>query len=142
MPDGMAVVGIEERPDPTTAAVEAALLRVDPNLARDRRRFECEVVWQAATQRRDSAGRIYWPASPLGKLLRERLSEAQNHRCCWCGDRMTDPGTPGPLMATFEHIIPRVLGGSDHPDNLAVACYGCNWSRGRRFDTCLEKRHA
>jgi HNH endonuclease len=26
----------------------------------------------------------------------------------------------------MEHIVPKVVGGSDEPDNLALACQGCN----------------
>lgn len=26
----------------------------------------------------------------------------------------------------IDHIIPRVFGGSDEPDNLALACHACN----------------
>ena len=64
---------------------------------------------------------IHW-----GKLvpgLRERMSEAQNHRCCYCGGRMHGSGDD---MATFEHIIALSAGGEDHPDNMAIARQKCN----------------
>lgn len=34
-----------------------------------------------------------------------------------------------PLRPTLEHIIPLSEGGADEPDNLSVACFGCNSSR-------------
>jgi 5-methylcytosine-specific restriction endonuclease McrA len=61
--------------------------------------------------------------------LRQRLGNLQNHRCCWCGKRMTDDG-PRDHRPTFEHIVPLSKGGADSPTNLAIACYGCNWRRG------------
>ncbi len=63
--------------------------------------------------------------------LRERLSEAQNHRCCWNGCRMSEDG-PIDSRPTFEHVIPLFHGGADSPENLAIACSGCNNRRGHR----------
>lgn len=57
------------------------------------------------------------------------LSEAQNHRCCWCGVRMTVKRNKS-NSATIEHIIPKCEGGEDHPDNYAVACNKDNNKRG------------
>lgn len=60
---------------------------------------------------------------------RTRLAEAQNWRCCWCGCKMTEyQGRKH--SATVEHVTPRSQGGSDHPDNYAVACSKCNNTRG------------
>ena len=62
-------------------------------------------------------------------VLRTRLSEAQNHRCCWCGCRFSD--VPHHKRApSLEHIRPTSLHGTDDPDNLAVACRRCNTKRG------------
>ena len=58
---------------------------------------------------------------------RDRLAEAQNWRCCYCGVRMAASGN---RRATFEHILPRALGGSDLIGNLAISCYSCNNKRG------------
>jgi HNH endonuclease len=62
-------------------------------------------------------------------VLRTRLSEAQNHRCCWCGERFCDAPNR-PQSPTLEHVQPLSLQGSDTPDNLAVACARCNRKRG------------
>jgi 5-methylcytosine-specific restriction endonuclease McrA len=34
---------------------------------------------------------------------------------------------------SVDHIVPRVLGGTDSPDNLQVLCSSCNSSKGGRF---------
>jgi hypothetical protein len=31
-----------------------------------------------------------------------------------------------------DHIVPKALGGTDHPDNLQILCRGCNCSKGGR----------
>lgn len=63
-------------------------------------------------------------------LLRSRLSEAQNHRCCWCARRFSDEAGRRD-SPTLEHVIPRSLGGSKlDPDNCVVACERCNRKRG------------
>ncbi len=61
--------------------------------------------------------------------LKDRLSEAQNHRCCWCGKRMDGAG-PRDEQPTFEHVVPLSRGGEDSPVNLVIACYKCNQRRG------------
>ncbi len=65
------------------------------------------------------------------KYTRCRLSEAQNHRCCWCGRHTTDERGRG-HSATVEHVVPKAEGGSDDMDNLVMACMRCNNERGRR----------
>lgn len=57
---------------------------------------------------------------------RDRLSEAQNHRCCYCGERFAD----GSKAATLEHVRARANGGSNAYANLVVACLRCNGLRG------------
>lgn len=68
------------------------------------------------------------------KYLRNKLSERQNHRCCYCGVRMTVVGEPhhhGLIMLTIEHVIPQSEGGTDDDDNLVAACQSCNSTRNR-----------
>lgn len=57
--------------------------------------------------------------------LRSWLSEQQNHRCCYCGVRLTDCRN----APTIEHILPQCYGGTDLVSNLVVACLGCNNAR-------------
>jgi 5-methylcytosine-specific restriction endonuclease McrA len=36
--------------------------------------------------------------------------------------------------ASIEHIVPKTHGGTDDPENLALACRGCNGEKGVRHD--------
>ena len=82
-------------------ALKAALVAAD-EMAELRKQWEIERAWGQHRER-------YW--HQISAALRARLSERQNHRCCWCGVRTTDEG---PTRATIEHIVPRSKGGSDH----------------------------
>lgn len=72
---------------------------------------------------------------------RTMLSEAQNHKCCWCGRRMTEYPEKG-HSTTIEHVVPRSRGGEDHIDNYAAACNRCNQKRGNHsievFMECIR----
>ena len=84
---------------------------------------EVDLAWFAHTKKRDS--NVMTAASK--KVVRKKLSETQNHRCCYCGCRFTESG---PKKATIEHVLPKSLGGSNHVANLVVACLECNGKRG------------
>jgi len=56
-------------------------------------------------------------------------------KCIHCNARLVvrADGTPvGPV--TVEHIMPTSAGGTEAPENLALACAGCNHEKGRRHD--------
>lgn len=56
-------------------------------------------------------------------------------KCIHCQTSVTVPlDWDEPAHATLEHIVPRGLGGTDDPENLAVACKRCNHAKGRRLD--------
>lgn len=59
--------------------------------------------------------------------FRAALWHYQEKRCAWCELGVSYENT------TIEHLIPRALGGSDHGDNLVVACVTCNQQRGPRM---------
>ena len=61
--------------------------------------------------------------------LRTKLSEAQNHRCAWCGCQTTELRNLR-HSATIEHVQPRSLGGADDYSNMVMACNLCNSQRG------------
>ncbi len=73
--------------------------------------------------------------SRLRRLLRS-LSEAQNHRCCYCGHKTWLEGIDCDVKrerwneATKEHINPRSNGGTYGKYNLVMACHSCNNARG------------
>jgi 5-methylcytosine-specific restriction endonuclease McrA len=61
--------------------------------------------------------------------LRTALAEAQNWRCCYCHTTLDPEGQHGPTP-TLEHVVAIAVGGSDTPDNMAIACKPCNSKRG------------
>jgi HNH endonuclease len=64
-----------------------------------------------------------------------KLSEQQNHRCCYCGKHTWSShyGEDGRWqdMATIEHIQCRKHGGTNKKGNIAMACSQCNNTRAR-----------
>jgi 5-methylcytosine-specific restriction endonuclease McrA len=61
------------------------------------------------------------------KRLRRRLSEAQNHRCAYCGKQF---GSKYYDRCTIEHYQAKSHGGRTNFDNTVVACCRCNQQRG------------
>lgn len=85
------------------------------------REHQINLAWEQHRRRRPSYA---WRTS-----TRDRLAEAQNHRCCYCLCRMDGSGHD-PDAPTLEHIIPKARGGDEWAiENLAVACYDCNCLR-------------
>ena len=70
--------------------------------------------------------------------LRTALHHHQDGRCCYCKTKLLMPRgliwqgkkQYHARAATFEHLRKRQDGGTNHPDNLALACRLCNSSRG------------
>jgi hypothetical protein len=62
------------------------------------------------------------PVSEADKLF---VRQRANYLCEYChsSERVS------PSRFTMEHITPQSLGGSDYPDNLALACRRCNERR-------------
>lgn len=55
--------------------------------------------------------------------------------CHYCGVWQSTPGAGGwgkPKRLEFDHVIPVELGGSNHVDNIVLACQRCNRSKGWR----------
>ena len=56
---------------------------------------------------------------------RIELFEKQHGRCHWCGNRMeSERGGDG--YASFEHLLPRSLGGKFTKDNIVLVHVRCN----------------
>jgi len=89
------------------------------------RQVEIDAAWRLHR----GAARPEYGQSDLHPHVRDRLAEAQNWRCCYCGVRMGG-GTYEPTAATFEHVVPRSRGGTNLVTNLVVACRRCNGERG------------
>ena len=63
----------------------------------------------------------------IGSQIRTQVRERAQNACEFCKLHQDD----SPLAALhIEHIIPRIHGGSDHIDNLALACIDCNLHKG------------
>lgn len=126
-------------------AIEAAIYRVHPEITAIG--FLVEFIGACLEARLDRKGHLQWRRSVLGRRLLVRLAAEQNWRCCYCGVRATTYGSNIiPTFATFEHVLPRCMGGNEHPDNLVMACTSCNSSRGAKmsngahvsYECCLE----
>jgi len=59
-------------------------------------------------------GSTFWQA------LREHVRQRDRGICARCGD---------PGARSVDHIIPRELGGMDHPSNLRLLCRKCDNKR-------------
>lgn len=61
--------------------------------------------------------------------------EAWRGKCIHCNAHLYVSLGGEPISrATIEHILPRSHGGTDAPENLALACARCNFQKGRRHD--------
>ena len=70
------------------------------------------------------------------KIRAEVRSRAQN-TCEYCHLHQDD----SPLaLLHVEHIIPKMQGGSDDLDNLALACIDCNLHKGPNLRGWIRKR--
>ena len=66
----------------------------------------------------------------MGPQIRAQVRERAANICEYCQLRQED----SPLAALhIEHIIPKVHGGSDDLDNLALACVDCNLHKGTKL---------
>ena len=63
----------------------------------------------------------------MDDTLRQFVRERAHHTCEYCQLRASD----APFLAFHvDHIIARQHGGTDTPDNLALACLWCNLHKG------------
>lgn len=74
------------------------------------------------------------PKKPERDSLRIRLWRRQNGNCYYCGKAMQNMKLQTPESATFEHLIPAVLGGAFSNGNIVLAHKECNEIRGRRHN--------
>lgn len=92
----------------------------------------------------------YFPGTHLKHIVRRArlalLCKRDGPLCHYCGEKLNfnpkmgryapnhplpnDCGPEGRWRATFDHVIPRSRGGSDHLDNLVLSCYPCNSAKG------------
>lgn len=60
------------------------------------------------------------------KFCRANILLRDGYRCQYCGKRLA------PERLTFDHVIPRSLGGTTRWGNIATACQACNRKKGGR----------
>ncbi len=60
----------------------------------------------------------------ISKRLRFEIFRRDNYACVYCGRRAPS------VTLEVDHRIPRVMGGSDEPENLVSACWDCNRGKG------------
>ena len=63
----------------------------------------------------------------MNASVRRQVRQRAGERCEYC--RLGQDQAPFAAFHT-EHIVPRKHGGTDDPDNLALACQHCNWHKG------------
>lgn len=56
----------------------------------------------------------------ISKRLRFEILRRDGHACRYCGARAPE------VKLTVDHVIPKALGGTDDPANLAASCGPCN----------------
>ena len=64
----------------------------------------------------------------ISAALRAQIQAQADYRCEYCKTSSRLVGMP----LVIDHMQPQAEGGSDHPDNLAAACYRCNEFKGAK----------
>lgn len=106
-----------------------AVKLVDDRITEDR-----GPIWGGATALIEPPKRTDLGKIPNYRTHRHRLYGEQEGICVGCKTHF-----PFRVM-DVDHILPRSLGGTDHPDNLQLLCSGCNRSKGSK--TMAEWRAA
>ena len=71
-----------------------------------------------------------YPKKPSYKFARKYVMQKDNYRCVYCGNPAQE----------IDHVIPRHLGGSNMPSNLAAACTKCNNYKSANCVNCPQWR--
>lgn len=69
----------------------------------------------------------------LPSQLKERMLRDDPH-CRWCGCTLTL------ATATYEHIVPLAVGGTNARSNITIACASCNNKRGSQAALTVETK--
>lgn len=71
----------------------------------------------------------------VGPIRRSAIYERDGWTCQLCGQPVERKAQhPEPMSATLDHIIPLKLGGSHTSENLQLAHFACNSSKGARTE--------
>lgn len=71
---------------------------------------------------------VYTVRTHIGavRFSRENVLARDKSRCQYCGRRLVRQ------EATYDHVVPRRLGGKTRWDNIVIACLACNQRKGGR----------
>jgi 5-methylcytosine-specific restriction endonuclease McrA len=70
----------------------------------------------------------------------QSVYERYGFKCAYCGiDGSSDFEIWFKANFAIDHIKPRKFGGTNHPDNLALACHSCNLYKGAIDCDSIEK---
>lgn len=64
--------------------------------------------------------------------MRRVIQARDGDHCRYCGDAVNWRDRKGAKGATYDHVIPVCLGGTDDSDNIVVSCRDCNSRKGGR----------
>ena len=79
----------------------------------------------------------------LWPWLQEAIRKRDKDTCQDCGAKRGAKDANGSeLLFEVHHIIPRGLGGSDHPANLKLVCYECHKRYNRQFNPIIKRKMA
>lgn len=79
------------------------------------------------------------------RLLREELHRTTGGKCFWCKRATVLCGRRDhlpPDAATLDHIVTRTSGGRYERENLVLACFKCNNTRGDMTATAFARKLA
>ena len=94
---------------------------------------KCAAERRRAIQRRHDSMRRGAKPSRSYPMTLGQLGARDGWRCHLCGKRVDRARLwPDVMCGTFDHLIPVVDGGSEEPENLALAHLSCNSKRGAR----------
>lgn len=60
------------------------------------------------------------------RFSRENVYAREKGRCAYCGTKVSR------IDATYDHVVPRALGGKTTWENIVIACMPCNQRKGGR----------
>ena len=58
--------------------------------------------------------------------MRDSVKATVAQRAQWCCEYCLTRADYSSDPLAIEHILPRILGGTDELENLALSCFGCN----------------
>lgn len=102
---------------------------------------EAQPIYQARMFIQDNHGKGTSRESVRDRIRRASLFRKQHGNCHWCSEKMSMDSIKlnihGELrcndaFATFEHVIPKSMGGTRRHPNLVLAHASCNRKRHKR----------